>query len=136
MPEALFQGLIDGLLILLYMTAAMVLACDLLGVPLAIWMWAIQGVMFAGMFAGLRILAALRSRKDPKKAATQLRLRWVLFLLTGTVVALVCAAKLVMAPVFAGPTLGLGILATLMAAAGLTGLLRVRANAAENPAGK
>ncbi|MGD9720358.1 MAG: hypothetical protein AB7O59_07000 [Pirellulales bacterium] len=122
--EAFFQALLDGLLMLLYMTGVMVLVSDVLEIRLSFVGWGIQGVVFATVFVGLRMrmtLAGPPKYNDPIKLK---RNRWVFFALSGAMVAADCLVKLALGRSWLGPELGLLLAAVAFAVVGLIGLSR------------
>ena len=124
--EAIFQGSLDGLLILLYMTAFMIFVSELQDRPLQFWMWALQGVAFAIIFAGLRISMILRGSTQLNFRAKLLRNRCLLFIMSGAVVAVAAGAELMLGRTVSGSMLGLAFAGGLTAFVGLVGLWRLR----------
>jgi hypothetical protein len=124
--EACFQGLLDGLLVLLYMSALMIFISELAGRPLDWWMLSLQGLSFAIFFGGLRMWLIRQGHHGPNHQAKLLRNRWMLFLMTGVVVAAASVAMMILVSSVRGSMFGLAIAGTVMALAGLVGLVRTR----------
>ena len=123
LSEAAFQGLLDALLILLYMTAVMVFMSQSLEQPLPMSIWAIQGLAFAVFFGWLRAAWMLSASKKVERRKLQ-RGRWWLFVMSGVVVATACAVQWALRHSTSGSVVGLGLAGAVMAVAGAIGFWR------------
>ncbi len=122
--EAVFQASLEGLLILLYMSAAMVFVADLMGGQFRLWMWAIQGVGFAVFVVIGRAWMSLRGHKRLEDDLKLKRLRWTMFVMAGVVVAVACGTKVLVGGATTRTAAGLGVIAIVMAIAGVIGFAR------------
>lgn len=133
--EAVFQASLEGLIMLLYMSAVIVFVTDLMGHQFRLWMWVIQGVGFAVFVAIGRAWMSLHGHKRLQDELKVKRRRWISFAITGVVVAVACGTKVLVGGATTRTAAGLGAIAIVMAIAGVIGLVRMP-RVARNRAGK